>query len=84
MTPPYQGTTKYDNRKFEYDVFWQWVRDVSKNNCVFVSEYSAPKDFECIWQKKCKTLLDSNKNMDDKENIRIERLFVYKDIKSLL
>jgi site-specific DNA-adenine methylase len=82
--PPYQGTTKYDNRKFEYDVFWQWVRDVSKNNCVFVSEYSAPKDFECIWQKKCKTLLDSNKNMDDKENIRIERLFVYKDIKSLL
>jgi DNA adenine methylase len=75
--PPYQNTTKYSTGGFEYDVFWQLVRDTSKNNFVFVSEYNAPKDFKCIWSKECKTLLDSNKDTDDKNNIRIEKLFTY-------
>ena len=76
--PPYQGTLKYSTGGFEYDAFWQWVRDTSKHNFVFVSEYNAPKDFECIWSKECKTLLDSNKSSDDKDNVRIEKLFTYK------
>lgn len=75
--PPYAGTTKYSTGGFEYDVFWQWVRDTSKNNFVFVSEYNAPTDFKCIWSKECKTLLDSNKDTDDKNNIRVEKLFTY-------
>ena len=53
------------------------VRDVSKNNFVFVSEYNAPKDFDCIWSKECKTLLDSNKSIEYKDNVRIEKLFTY-------
>jgi DNA adenine methylase len=75
--PPYAGTTKYSTGGFEYDVFWQWVRDVSKNNFVFVSEYNAPKDFKCIWNKKLTTTLDKNSR-----NNSVEKLFVYKDIKS--
>lgn len=33
-------------------VFWMWVRKVSRKAKVFVSEYSAPEDFECIWEKQ--------------------------------
>lgn len=75
--PPYEGTTKYKSGDFEHDAFWQWVRDTSKNNFVLVSEYNAPKDFECIWSKECKTLLDSNKNICDESNVRTEKLFVH-------
>lgn len=77
--PPYQDTTKYKTGTFEHDVFWQWVRDTSKNNYVLVSEYNAPKDFICIWEKECNTLLDSNKSSDDIKNIRTEKLFVHKN-----
>ena len=50
--PPYQGTYGYKN-KIEHAVFWQWVRTKSKEgNTVFVSEYNAPDDFECIWEKE--------------------------------
>ena len=75
--PPYEGTLKYSTGGFEYDVFWQWVRDVSKNNYVFISEYNAPEDFRDIWSKECKTLLDSNKNTNDIANTRVEKLFIH-------
>ena len=75
--PPYQGTTKYATDGFEYDIFWQWVRDTSKHNFVFVSEYNAPEDFECIWSKECKVLIDNNRTANDKKNIRVEKLFTY-------
>ena len=70
--PPYQDTTKYSDIKFEYDVFWQWVRDTSKNNFVFVSEYNAPKDFECIWSKELTTTLDKSSRSKS-----VEKLFTY-------
>lgn len=71
--PPYQDTTKYSTGGFEYDTFWQWVRDISKNNFVFVSEYNAPKDFECIWLKELTTTLDKSSR-----SIAVEKLFTYK------
>ena len=70
--PPYQDTTKYSDIKFEYDVFWQWVRDTSKNNFVFVSEYNAPEDFECIWSKELTTTLDKSSRSKS-----VEKLFTY-------
>ena len=71
--PPYQDTTKYSDIKFEYDVFWQWVRDTSKNNFVFVSEYNAHADFECIWSKELTTTLDKSSRSK-----AVEKLFTYK------
>jgi len=48
--PPYQNTDKtYKDKKFDYEYFWEWVREKSKHNTVFVSELSAPEDFECVW-----------------------------------
>ena len=44
-----------------------------KGHKIFVSEYNAPDDFECIWQKEVKTVL--NKNSQD---IRTEKLFKHK------
>lgn len=75
---PYKGTTKYKTSEFPYDEFYQWCKDMSKENVVLVSEYSMPDGFECVWEKEHKTLLDSNKSKNDKDNIRIEKLFICK------
>ena len=69
--PPYSATTGY-KMDFNSDIFWNWVREKSKTNKVFVSEYNAPSDFECIWEKEIPCTL--NKNAQDK---RIEKLWVY-------
>lgn len=76
--PPYKGTTKYAVDKFPYDEFYDWCRKLSKKNVVLISEYNMPEDFECIWSKETKTLIDSNKSAKDENNIRIEKLFICK------
>jgi DNA adenine methylase len=58
--PPYRDTTKYVTEKFPYDEFYDWCREMSKNNIVLVSEYNMPSDFECIWSKEVNVGLDSN------------------------
>ena len=53
VDPPYQGTKQYANAtKFDYDEFWQTMREWSKNNVVLVSEQNAPDDFVCIWEQE--------------------------------
>ena len=50
--PPYKNTSKYSaSTKFEHKKFWEIMRKWSKHNIVIVSEYTAPKDFKCIWKK---------------------------------
>lgn len=71
--PPYQNTTKYSSQ-FDHDIFWNWARELARNgHQVFVSEYSAPNDFECIWEKEVVSALDVNK----KSKRNIEKLFTY-------
>ena len=36
----------------DYEFFWDWVRDLSKQNYVLISEQSAPEDFSKIWEKE--------------------------------
>ena len=74
---PYKGTTKYKTESFPYEKFYEWVKEMSINNTVLISEYDMPDEFECIWEKEHKTLIDSNKSSGDKDNIRIERLYTY-------
>jgi len=40
--------------------FWDWVREISKKNVVYVSEYKAPKDFKSVWKKTVNNSLDKN------------------------
>lgn len=69
--PPYQDTTSYKN-SFDSAKFWDWVREKAKvGNKVYVSEYNAPSDFECIWEKEVSSSLSkSNKKST-------EKLFIY-------
>lgn len=67
--PPYEGTTKYKTN-FDHTKFWNWVREVSCSHEVYISEYKAPDDFECIWSKQIISDLACQP--------RIEKLFIYK------
>lgn len=69
--PPYRNTTKYSNG-IDYEEFYQWCRDMSKNNIVLISEYEMPADFTCIWEKELSTNFDSNRTA---KQTRIERLY---------
>lgn len=74
--PPYEGTTKYkDGFNFNHVVFWQWCRDMaSKGHIIYISEYNAPDDFECIWQKE----IVSSLTQDTGSKKAIEKLFTIK------
>ena len=49
LDPPYAGTKQYNvSRNFNHTIFWQIVRELSKNNYVLVSEQNAPDDFACM------------------------------------
>lgn len=48
---PYANTTGYKD-KFDHDEFWQWCREkCAECHEVFISEYNAPDDFVCVWEK---------------------------------
>jgi DNA adenine methylase len=71
--PPYHGVTGY-GIEFNHCEFWGWVREVSKEHDVFVSEYNAPDDFECVWQCAATSSLSANgKSGGNKQSI--EKLF---------
>jgi DNA adenine methylase len=74
--PPYENTTKYQNN-FNHELFWNWCRKMSKEgHKVYVSEYNAPDDFECIWSKEVKSSLSANGKIGGSKN-SIEKLFKY-------
>jgi DNA adenine methylase len=76
--PPYEGVTKYKD-SFNTGLFWQWCREkVKDGHTVFVSEYKAPKDFECIWQKEIASSLTKNTG----SRTGIEKIFIHKDMLS--
>lgn len=72
--PPYNNTRKYANAiEFNYDEFWNVIREWSKNHIVIVSELSAPSDFQCIWEKEVlRSLAPTNKSK------ATEKLFIYR------
>jgi len=73
--PPYFGTTGYKD-KINYEIFWDWVREISKKNTVYISEYNAPDDFICVWQKEITNSLDNI--AENRNKIGIEKLFTLK------
>jgi len=70
---PYKNTTDYHNNKFNYIRFWDWCRKKHKEgHILYISEYKAPSDFKCIWEKKIVSSL--TKNTGNKTGI--EKLFI--------
>ena len=69
--PPYEGTTKYHG-KFNHSEFWQWCRDKAKEgHTIFISEYNAPEDFDCVWSKE----IVSSLTKDTGSKKGVEKLF---------
>ena len=73
--PPYVNTTGYTVGQFDTDEFWNYMRQLSKRCDVYISEESAPDDFECIWSKEKVRTLEKNDNVG---RVKVEKLFKYK------
>ena len=73
--PPYQNTAGYKD-SIDHKAFWQWCRERTlEGHQVFISEYSAPDDFICIFEIKHTTILDKSKRSE-----RIEKLFKFEPL----
>lgn len=72
--PPYKCKTKYSH-DFNHYIFWEWCREKSiEGHKVFISEYEAPDDFECIWEMEICSSLDK----DTGSKKAVEKLFIPK------
>jgi len=79
--PPYRGVRKYvGNDKFDSDTFWEVCRNWSKQgHIVFVSEYTAPDDFECVWSKEISA--SANNSIKNGQSLKaVEKLFKFSPI----
>lgn len=74
LDPPYKGTTEYRDSGFDHENFYDWCRQQAKKNIVFVSEYTAPDDFVCVWEQEVKSSLSAN-GVSGGSKVSIERLF---------
>lgn len=74
--PPYKNTTNYSVKDFPYEDFYNWCREMSKDNIVLISEYDMPDDFKCIWKKEMKVTLSSQRKTNDEKDSRVEKLFI--------
>lgn len=71
--PPYEGTTGYDGvGRFDWELFWQTMREWSVDNDVFVSSYQAPADFLTVWEAPTRTAM---RDREGRVSPRVERLF---------
>ena len=60
--PPYERTQGYSTGDFNNELFWNTMREWSKTNIVFISEQTAPDDFDIVWSKpKLRTLQSKNR-----------------------
>jgi len=75
--PPYAQTTAYATGTFDTKYFWNWVRKQSENgHTLFVSEYVAPPDFKCVWEKHVNNTLVANTGA----KTGVEKLFTLNDL----
>lgn len=70
--PPYMNTTSYKD-SIDYTQFWLFCREMSeRGHKIFISEYSAPDDFVCVWQKE----VASSLSQDTGSKRNVEKLFI--------
>ena len=69
--PPYKGTKQYlSSKSFKHDNFWEWCREKSRSGHeVYISEYEAPFDFECIWSKTVTNSMNTKKTYKPVEKL---------------
>lgn len=73
--PPYEGTTGY-TVNFDHTSFWDWCRCMRrKGHLVYVSEYKAPLDFECVFELKQGSNLANSNRVNPTQIVSSEKLF---------
>ncbi len=73
--PPYENTMDFrEVEPFDHKKFWDTMRVWTKNNIVFISGYSAPKDFVKVWEQKVYSSAGKNKT----NKYVTEKLFIHK------
>jgi DNA adenine methylase len=84
--PPYNGTKEYKSAiesGFNSGEFWEWCRNQTNlGHTVFISEYSAPEDFICIWSQVVKSSLSAN-GLIGGSKTSVEKLFIHKSLAHL-
>lgn len=75
--PPYfdKESVKYKYpgiKKLDEEIFWNWCREIGKNNIILASNYEAPDDFKCILEKQRRIFSKNTQNP-----IVFERLYKY-------
>lgn len=75
--PPYASSKRYET-DFDNATFWQDMRNICRKSKakVYVSEYEAPVDFKCVWQKDVPDGMGTTVK-GRKQNRKTEKLFVY-------
>lgn len=73
--PPYRNVTGYQGRKFSYEEYDNWVRQLSQRCYVVCSEYSMPDDFICIKEIPKHQILPKDEN----SKLIYDRLFICKN-----
>lgn len=74
--PPYANTINYSVGSFNHERFLDWCRaKASDGHTVFLSEYTAPGDFKCVWSKQIPNNL---KRTTDRKSLEkaVEKLFM--------
>lgn len=72
VEPPYDSTLQYRSGTFDSEAFWVWCDElIQLGHQVFVSEYSAPDHWKCVWQREVTNSLTA----DTGAKRGIERLF---------
>jgi len=67
--PPYKKTTKYST-EIDYKHFYNWCRNKhNEGHTIFISEYSMPDDFICVWEKELSTTLSTSKSKKPTEKL---------------
>jgi len=74
--PPYKNTKQYQfSRDFDYDKFYSWLIEMfKKGHEVYISEYSMPDNFECIWSKEVTNAMNPTITKQT-----VEKLFIPKE-----
>jgi len=80
LDPPYSTGTKYKS-EFDHNLFWEWVRNQSKVNYVYTSEYNSPEDFIPVWEKEHKSGIHHGFT---EHKSTIEKLFIWNNEKNLI
>lgn len=78
--PPYNNSKSYYNingessEDFDSTIFWDWCREMSKYNIIFISNYKAPRGADLIFKTDYK--LTGDKKLIGKNNKRVEKLYL--------